>query len=99
MAEIAITWRECPREKIRNIRGYQPPEPYETTIDLDFPNLLTGEEAAESILEANIEADPASWDAFDYVIEIIAPDHLAGRYAVSVNMEPVLEAHYLEEAA
>lgn len=99
MAEVAITWRECPRDKIKNIRGYQAPEPYTTTIDLDFPNLLTGEEAAESIIEANVEADPGSWDAFDYIVEILHPDRLAGRYAVTINMEPVCEAHFLEEAA
>ncbi|MCP1540034.1 hypothetical protein [Methylorubrum extorquens] len=99
MTTVDVTWRECPRQQIKLNPAYLPAEPYDSGIECEFPFMLTGEEAAASILQAQIEAEPESWTAFDYIIEILAPDSLAGRYAVSVVMEIACEATELEEAA
>lgn len=97
MAKITVLWRECPRQKIKMNPAYQPPEPYESEAEVDLPEFVRGSDIAEMLIEANVENDPESWDAFDYVIEILAPARLVGRYAVEVVMEPRCEAIELND--
>ncbi len=49
------------------------------------------------LIEAQVTHDPESWSAFDYVIEILEPARIAGRYAVEVLMEPTCEAIELDD--
>jgi hypothetical protein len=97
MARLVVLWRECPRQKIKMNPAYQPPEPYESEAEVDLPEFVRGTDVAEMLIQANVEADPESWDAFDYVIEILAPQRIAGRYAVEVLMDPRCEAHELTD--
>lgn len=97
MAKLMVLWRECPRQKIKMNPAYQPPEPYESEAEVDLPEYVRGTDVAELLIEAQVAHDPESWSAFDYVIEILAPERIAGRYAVEVLMEPRCEAVELDD--
>lgn len=60
---------------------------------------LDGEQAAAHVMRQAASAREDVWDCRVYIMEIVVPLHIAGRYAVEISYEPTASARRLHDAA